>query len=45
MKNRDMLTVKNHSTQAPNRLNSDTLVDLLYLLGYTEGEVEQLIKE
>ncbi|MCJ1370234.1 hypothetical protein MMC20_001446 [Loxospora ochrophaea] len=31
--------------EAPNRLNSDTLVDLLYLLGYTEGEVEQLIKE
>ncbi|MCJ1299135.1 hypothetical protein MMC08_001926 [Hypocenomyce scalaris] len=29
--------------EAPNRLNSDSLVDILYLLGYTKSEIDELI--
>ncbi|MCJ1356098.1 MAG: hypothetical protein MMC33_006092 [Icmadophila ericetorum] len=31
--------------EAPNRLNSESLVDMLYLYGYTAAEVEELTKE
>ncbi|BAO41369.1 phosphoserine phosphatase [Kluyveromyces marxianus DMKU3-1042] len=30
--------------QAPCKLNSDTMVDVLYILGYTHQEIEQLVK-
>ena len=29
--------------QAPNRLNSESLVDVLYLLGYTGAEIDELV--
>ncbi|KAI4124253.1 MAG: hypothetical protein LQ347_005803 [Umbilicaria vellea] len=29
--------------EAPNRLNSESLVDVLYLLGYTRGEIDALV--
>ena len=31
--------------EAPNRLNSRSLVDLLYVFGYSKEEIEELVKE
>ncbi|CAG99774.1 phosphoserine phosphatase [Kluyveromyces lactis] len=31
--------------QAPCKLNSDTMIDVLYILGHTEKEIETMIKE
>ena len=31
--------------EAPTRLNGESLVDLLYLLGLSHGEVDELTKE